>query len=76
LAGTWQNEHYASERAREVAETGANPAAEVSHILRAFGLTAEESVPIVAALRRRPEAWSISRCASSLASKSRIPAGR
>jgi VIT1/CCC1 family predicted Fe2+/Mn2+ transporter len=60
LAARSDVEHYASERAREVAETGAKPAAEaaeVSHILRAFGLTAEESAPIVAALRRRPEAW-------------------
>jgi vacuolar iron transporter family protein len=60
LAARSDAEHYASERAREVAETGAKPAAEaaeVSHILRAFGLTAEESAPIVAALRRRPEAW-------------------
>lgn len=60
LAARSDAEHYASERAREIAETGAKPAAEaaeVSHILRAFGLTAEESMPIVAALRKRPDAW-------------------
>jgi VIT1/CCC1 family predicted Fe2+/Mn2+ transporter len=60
LAARSDAEHYASERVREIAETGAKPAAEaaeVSHILRAFGLTAEESAPIVAALRKRPEAW-------------------
>src|SRR5207248_11285264 len=48
------------EPARELAETGTKPAAEaaeVTHILRSFGLAAEESVPIVAALRKRPEAW-------------------
>jgi hypothetical protein len=79
LAARSDAEHYASERAREVAETGANPAAEaaeVSHILRAFGLTAEErcrSWPRSGGGRKR---GSISRCASSLASKSRIPAGR
>jgi VIT1/CCC1 family predicted Fe2+/Mn2+ transporter len=60
LAARSDAEHYASERAREVAETGAKPAAEaaeVTHILRSFGLTAEESAPIVAALRERPDAW-------------------
>ena len=60
LAARSDAEHYASERLREIAETGAKPAAEaaeVSHILRTFGLTAEESAPIVEALRRRPEAW-------------------
>jgi VIT1/CCC1 family predicted Fe2+/Mn2+ transporter len=60
LAARSDAEHYASERAREVAETGAKPAAEaaeVSQILRAFGLTTGESAPIVAALKRRPEAW-------------------
>ena len=29
----------------------------MTHILRSFGLAAEESAPIVAALRKRPEAW-------------------
>jgi VIT1/CCC1 family predicted Fe2+/Mn2+ transporter len=60
LAARSDAEHYASERQREVAETGARPlaeAAEVTHILRSFGLTAHESAPIVAALRERPEAW-------------------
>jgi VIT1/CCC1 family predicted Fe2+/Mn2+ transporter len=60
LAARSDAEHYASERAREVAETGAKPAAEaaeVTHILRSFGLTTEESAPIVAALRERPDAW-------------------
>jgi VIT1/CCC1 family predicted Fe2+/Mn2+ transporter len=57
LAARSDAEHYASERAREVAETSAKPtaeAAEVSHILGAVGLTAEESAPIVNTLRKRP----------------------
>jgi VIT1/CCC1 family predicted Fe2+/Mn2+ transporter len=60
LAARSDAEHYASERARELAETGAKPhaeAAEVTHILHSFGLMADESAPIVAALRKRPEAW-------------------
>jgi VIT1/CCC1 family predicted Fe2+/Mn2+ transporter len=60
LAARSDAEHYTIERARELAETGAKPAAEaaeVTHILRSFGLAADESAPIVAALRRRPEAW-------------------
>ena len=60
LAARSDAEHYASERQREVVETGAKPAAEaaeVTHILRAFGLTAQESAPIVAALRQRHDAW-------------------
>ena len=32
-------------------------ATEVAEVLRAYGLTAEESGPVVEALRRRPEAW-------------------
>ena len=58
LAARSDAEHYASERNRELAETGANPtaeAAEVTHILRSFGLTPHESAPIVAAFRKRPE---------------------
>src|SRR5438309_1942177 len=60
LAARSDAEHYTIERARELAETGAKPgaeAAEVTHILRSFGLAADESAPIVAALRERPEAW-------------------
>jgi len=60
LAARSDAEHYSVERARELAETGAKPAAEaaeVTHILRSFGLAAEESAPIVAALTKRPEAW-------------------
>ncbi len=60
LAARSDAEHYDSERSREVTETGVKPlaeAAEVTHVLRSFGLTDHESAPIVAALRNRPEAW-------------------
>ncbi len=60
LAGKSDVEHYASERAREELEIAEKPeveAAEVMELLQAHGLTAEESAPVVAALRKRPEAW-------------------
>jgi VIT1/CCC1 family predicted Fe2+/Mn2+ transporter len=53
-------EHYTSERAREAAEVRDKAdieAAEVSVVLQSYGLTAEESKPIVDALRKRPQAW-------------------
>src|SRR6184192_125723 len=56
LAARSDAEHYTIERARELAETAAKPAAEaaeVTHILRSFGLTTEDTEPIVAALRFR-----------------------
>jgi VIT1/CCC1 family predicted Fe2+/Mn2+ transporter len=60
LAGKSDVEHYASERRREQLEIEQKPdveAMEVMELLQAHGLTAEESAPVVAALRRRPEAW-------------------
>ena len=60
LAARSDAEHYVSERAREQQETINVPeveAAEVTHILTNYGLTPEESVPIIAALRKRPDAW-------------------
>jgi vacuolar iron transporter family protein len=60
LAAKSDAEHYASERAREAQEVTEKPgveATEVAEVLRAYGLTAEESAPVVEALRRRPEAW-------------------
>ena len=60
LAGKGDVEHYASERAREELEIEEKPeveAAEVMELLQSHGLTAEESAPVVAALRKRPEAW-------------------
>lgn len=60
LAGKSDVEHYANERAREEIEIAEKPeveAAEVMELLQSHGLTAEESAPVVAALRQRPAAW-------------------
>src|SRR2546425_9176990 len=60
LAGKSDLEHYIRERAREELEITQMPeveAAEVTELLQSHGLTAEESAPVVAALRKRPEAW-------------------
>ena len=60
LAARSDAEHYASERAIEEAEVRQKPeveAGEVAAVFRAYGLTAEESEPIVRALRREPKAW-------------------
>ena len=60
LAGRSDAEHYASERAREEREIVEKPqaeAAEVVEILMQYGLTREESLPVVEALQRRPADW-------------------
>jgi VIT1/CCC1 family predicted Fe2+/Mn2+ transporter len=60
LAARSDAEHYASERVREETEVREKPAVEadeVTQVFRTYGLTAEESAPVVAALRQRPEAW-------------------
>src|SRR3989442_11192394 len=60
LAGKSDVEHYASERQREQLEIEQKPeveAMEVMELLESHGLTPEESAPVVAALRKRPEAW-------------------
>jgi VIT1/CCC1 family predicted Fe2+/Mn2+ transporter len=60
LAARSQAEHYASERHREQAEVRETPAAEMAEITEIFahyGITPEESAPVVNALRRRPQAW-------------------
>jgi VIT1/CCC1 family predicted Fe2+/Mn2+ transporter len=60
LAARSDAEHYASERAREVAEIATVPeeeAEEVRQIFESYGLTSEESASVVAALRRRPQDW-------------------
>lgn len=60
LAARSDAEHYASERAREEREIVAIPEAEareVVGIFEAYGVTAVESAPVVAALRQRPERW-------------------
>jgi VIT1/CCC1 family predicted Fe2+/Mn2+ transporter len=60
LAAKSDAEHYAQELAREKKEIGTIPeaeASEVSEVFESYGLTKEESQPIVAALRQKPEAW-------------------
>jgi VIT1/CCC1 family predicted Fe2+/Mn2+ transporter len=60
LAARSQAEHYVSERHREQAEVREKPAAEMAEITDIFanyGISAEESAPVVNALRRRPQAW-------------------
>jgi len=60
LAGKSDVEHYASERQREELEIKQKPeteALEVAELLQLYGVTAEQSAPVVEALRRRPEAW-------------------
>ena len=60
LAARSDAEHYASERVREETEVREKPAIEadeVTEVFRTYGLTAEESAPVVEALRKRPEAW-------------------
>lgn len=60
LAARGDAEHYASERKREQQEVQALPeveAREVAEVFKAYGLTPEESAPLVAALQKRPEAY-------------------
>jgi VIT1/CCC1 family predicted Fe2+/Mn2+ transporter len=60
LAARGDAEHYASERAREWEEVREKPhveAAEVAEVFRAYGLTPEQTSPILDAFRDRPEAW-------------------
>ena len=60
LAARSDAEHYEAERAREaqeVKEKAAVEAKEVSDIFRSYGLSAEQTRPLVDALRARPEAW-------------------
>jgi VIT1/CCC1 family predicted Fe2+/Mn2+ transporter len=60
LAARSDAEHYASELKREEREIVDVPdaeAAEVSDVFRTYGLTADETDHVVAALRTRPTAW-------------------
>ncbi len=60
LAARSDADHYTSERRREQMEvkTMADAEkAEVGEIFASYGLTAEESSPIVEALSKRPDAW-------------------
>lgn len=57
LAARSDAEHYASERAREEQEVREKPGAEameVQQIFTSYGLTAEESAPVIRALGARP----------------------
>ena len=63
LAARSQAEHYARERRREQSEVRDKPTAEMAEITEIFehyGITAEESAPVVSALRRQPQAWIVS----------------
>ena len=60
LAARGDAEHYQQEREREEREVREIPEeekAEVSKVFHAYGMTEEESTPVVEALSRRPEAW-------------------
>jgi VIT1/CCC1 family predicted Fe2+/Mn2+ transporter len=60
LAAKSDSEHYDSERIREQIEVVEKPTQEkreVMEVFQLYGLTAEESEPIVDALSKRPEAW-------------------
>ena len=60
LAARSDAEHYASERKREVQETKTVPAVEsqeITGIFEAYGITAKDSAPVVAALRLNRKAW-------------------
>jgi VIT1/CCC1 family predicted Fe2+/Mn2+ transporter len=60
LAARSDAEHYANEQLREQREVRTVPeveAEEVQQVFQTYGLSADESAPVVAALRRRPDAW-------------------
>jgi VIT1/CCC1 family predicted Fe2+/Mn2+ transporter len=60
LAAKSDAEHYASERAREemeIVERKDDERLEVLEILEGYGLTPEESHPILSAFERRPKVW-------------------
>jgi VIT1/CCC1 family predicted Fe2+/Mn2+ transporter len=60
MAARGDAEHYEQERAREYREIKEIPEeemAEVSRVFQAYGMTNEESTPVVEALSRRPDAW-------------------
>ena len=60
LAAKSDAEHYQAERKREeteVKEKTAAEVAEVAEVFKSYGVTEDESRPIVDALRKRPKAW-------------------
>ena len=60
LAARSDAEHYDRERQREYSEVRDRPeieAAEVTEVFQAYGLSPDESAPVVEALVRKPDAW-------------------
>jgi VIT1/CCC1 family predicted Fe2+/Mn2+ transporter len=60
LAARGDSEHYQQERAREYREIKEVPEeekAEVSRVFQSYGMTQQESTPVVEALSQRPDAW-------------------
>jgi VIT1/CCC1 family predicted Fe2+/Mn2+ transporter len=60
LAAKSDAEHYEAEKRREEMEVREKPEAEIAEVadvFKSYGVTADESRPIVDALRRRPAAW-------------------
>ena len=60
LAARSDAEHYASERDREHREVKEKPAVEareVADIFRSYGLSEEETEPILKSFRKRPQEW-------------------
>jgi VIT1/CCC1 family predicted Fe2+/Mn2+ transporter len=60
LAAKGDAEHYASERQREALEVREKPEVEmqeVAEVFHSYGLSIDESKPIIDALRSRPQAW-------------------
>src|SRR2546422_1754720 len=60
LAAKSASEHYSRERSRERAEVREKPLeeeAEIYEVFHKYGLKPEDSEPVVAALRNRPEPW-------------------
>ena len=60
LAARGDADHYRSERAREMREVAEIPdleAREIEEIFEGYGVTGGEIAPLIAALKRRPDAW-------------------
>jgi VIT1/CCC1 family predicted Fe2+/Mn2+ transporter len=60
LAAKGDADHYETERIREEREVATVPdveAAEIRDILQTYGLTAQESAPVVKALQENPKHW-------------------
>jgi len=60
LAAKSDAEHYAQERLREEEEIITRPKdeeAEVREVLEAYGMTAEEAMPVVNSIKTRPKDW-------------------